>query len=505
MLIGHQVKSAFFKLFYDTRASTYSACLLILSMLLTQTTKASNDHFELTDIPEIKNKQAISLVAEAGFWTEHLKTELLPSFTKTTGIDVELISMTLDDMYEKQTHSLVNGEGIYDLLTMEAGWSKEWASNGFTRPLNELALEYDNQGKQGMRQHLAPFYRNLLQILSYQGEFHSIPYNNYTMGNHYRLDLFEHPEEKRAFKLKYGYALNPPSSIKNLIDVASFFTRQKGDALAGEILTHPFYGLTLMSGNKPHINDEFSSLLWGLGGSWLRPIYDETNQIQSFNVEANSHHALKVAQTYLTLLDYAVPGDENYAFMESANAIANNQAAMWPFAYNNLWSISAQIEINKPSAKLGISSSPLGMPYTGAYALAVAYDSKNPEAAYWLLKYLTSFKGQLAYANGGGNPCRQDVVMLNQFQQQNMYQVSGAYQQNHLDNLAWQDEVLKLGHFTSTAMGKIYPQLMRTSYLIRSRKLSPEDAFKQLEQLIFELQNLHGEIAAFKRYGTIND
>ena len=461
--------------------------------------------FKLSDIPTVTNKKSITLVAEDGFWTDHLKNELLPKFTQHTGVTVELIPMSLGDMYETQTKSLINGKGKYDLLTMEAGWSKEWATRGLTTPLNRLAAKYDNSGLHGIDEHLSAFYPNLLQILSYKGQSHSIPYNNYTMGNHYRKDLFEHPGEKAEFRKSYGYALAPPKSLNNLIDVARFFTRSKGEFLAGRILQHDFYGLTLMSGNKPHINDEFSSLLWGLGGSWLTPNYNDMGEIDHFTVKANSPEAIEAAKAYLNLLDFAAPSDENSAYLESAQALANDKVAMWPFAYNNLWSVSAQVERNIPGAQIGISSSPLGKPYTGAYALAVAYDSDNPEAAYWLLKYITSFEGQLAYAKGGGNPCRLDVALLEEFNSTEMFPVSGAFRQNHRDNLAWSDQVLNLGHFTSTAMGKIYPELMTTAYLIRSKQLTPKNALNQLQAKIYELQNLHGEIAAFNQVRTGDD
>ncbi|EAQ66062.1 transporter, putative [Marinomonas sp. MED121] len=501
MLTIYKVKQGCIMLFRHFFQLTLSMSLLVPNLLMAQnlTNSSKLNTFQLSQIPALDNKKPISIVAEQGFLSEHLRTSLLPRFSEHTGVKVNLMPMPLDDMYDKQNKALINGEGKFDLLSMEAGWSKEWASNGFTLPLNSLAKQYDYQGEQGMKMHLAPFYKNLLHILSYQGQYHSIPYNNYTMGNHYRLDLFEHSEEKIAFQNQYGYSLAPPNSIKSLIDVSRFFTRKKGEFLAGKRLTRDFYGLTLMSGNRPHINDEFSSLLWGVGGAWLRPIYNETGDIALFNVEANSKEALYVARSYLQLLEFAVPATKHHAFLESANAIANSQAAMYPFAYNNLWAVSAQVEKNFPGAKLGISTTPLGKPYTGAYALAVAYDSKNPEAAYWLLKYITSFEGQRAYAKGGGNPSRADVALLDEFNTKSAFAVSGSFQQNHLDNLAWGDQVLKLGHFTSTAMGKIYPELMRTSYLIRSRQASPEDALDQLQQKIFELQNYHGEAAAFNK------
>ena len=120
----------------------------------------------------------------------------------------------------------------------------------------------------------------------------------------------------------------------------------------------------------------------------------------------------------------------------------------------------------------------------------------NPEAAYWLLKYIGSHEGQLAYALGGGNPCRQDVVLDPRFQRTHYHTIAGAFQQSHRDNAAWSDQVLTFGHFTSTAMGKIYPELMHTAYAIRSGQVEAKTALRHLKLTIMELQNKHGEAAA---------
>jgi multiple sugar transport system substrate-binding protein len=171
---------------------------------------------------------------------------------------------------------------------------------------------------------------------------------------------------------------------------------------------------------------------------------------------------------------------------------------MWPFSYNNLWSISVKAEKTIPGAQMDVAQVPLGKPYNGAYAAAVSYDSHNPEAAYWLVKYIGSYQGQLAYALGGGNPCRQDVVLDPRFQQRKYHPIAGAFRQSHIDNIAWADRVLELGHFTSTAMGKIYPELMHASYAIRSNQNETEKILHQLKQTILELQNRHGEVAAIE-------
>lgn len=171
---------------------------------------------------------------------------------------------------------------------------------------------------------------------------------------------------------------------------------------------------------------------------------------------------------------------------------------MWPFAYNNLWPQSAKLEKNLPHARIGIAQVPLKRPYNGAYATAVSFASQNPEAAYWLLKYMGSYEGQMAYALGGGNPCRKDVTMAKHFQEEDQYLLSGAFQVRHQANLLWTDKVLKLGHFNSTAMEKIYPELMNTTFQIRSGTLKPQQALDQLNSKIMELQNRYGEAAAIK-------
>ncbi len=450
--------------------------------------------FSLDQIPEIENKQAITLVAESGFWTAHLEEKLLPKFTAHTGITVNVITTSLDEMFTLQTNSLVKGAGKFDLLTMEAGWAKEWAAKGFTVPLVELAKLYDPNGERAMINYLEPYYPSLLNILSYHSELHAIPYNNYVMGNHYRADLFQHPQEKIRFNTQYGYPLAPPETLQQLQDVSEFFTRKNGDVLAGKILEKPFYGLALMSGNRPHINDEFSSILWSLDGYWMKPEYSDSSKLKLFELPSDNEKLEQTTHIYRKLMQYAYPADKHFAFKEAAGAMANGDIAMWPFAYNNLWYASFQVESNQPDAKLAVAQVPGGKPYHGAYAFAVAYDSVNSEAAYWLLKYMGSFEAQFAYALGGGNPCRIDVATSPEFQKTELRHIGGAFMASHEANIKWSNDGLNLGHFTSTAMGNIYPELTKTSYALSKPQTDIDAEINRLNQIIIQLQNQHGEV-----------
>jgi multiple sugar transport system substrate-binding protein len=454
--------------------------------------------FSLDQIPAIENKKTLNLVAETGFWTEHLKENMLPKFTAQTGIEVNVITTSLDNMYSLQTESLIEGAGRYDLLTMEAGWAKEWASKGLTVPLSELANLYDPSGERGINNYLEAYYPSLLNILSYHGEVYAIPYNNYVMGNHYRADLFRHPKEKFNFKVKYGYSLAPPTDMQKLKDVSAFFTRIEGDKLGDKILEKPFYGIALMSGNRPHINDEFSSILWSLGGYWMKPEYNQNNKIKLFKLPPDNTALIRTANIYQDLMPYAYPADQEFAFKQASSALANGDVAMWPFAYNNLWNSSFKVESNVAGAQLAVTQVPGGKPYNGAYAFAVAYDSVNPQAAYWLLKYMGSFDAQYAYALGGGNPCRIDVATAPELQTDKLRHIGGAFSASHKANLNWSTEVLNFGHFTSTAMGDIYPELSKSCFKLSNNSNIDSEASKLINK-IEQIQNRYGEVPVIRK------
>jgi multiple sugar transport system substrate-binding protein len=63
-----------------------------------------------------------------------------------------------------------------------------------------------------------------------------------------------------------------------------------------------------------------------------------------------------------------------------------------------------------PELKLGWYPTIGGAPYTGAWSQAVALDSKNPEAAYWLARYLGSYEAQLGLVLVGWSVDRTDVL-----------------------------------------------------------------------------------------------
>ncbi|SFC13811.1 ABC transporter substrate-binding protein [Pseudoalteromonas denitrificans] len=445
------------------------------------------------DFPTIKNKQGITVVVEKGHWTEYVNQYLAPEFTRLTQVPVKIIELELAHMQDVQTQSMVNAKSQYDVVTLEAGWAKEWASKGYTIPLNSLAKKYDKK-KQRWKNFLKYFFPSLIEILSYKGLLYSVPYNTYVMGNHYRYDLFNDVNEQANFQAQYHYKLAPPKTLDQLTDVAKFFTRKKGQLLKGQVLNKNFYGVALMSGNKPHINDEWSAILWAKGGYWFKPNY-VNKHLLNFSIPNNDEFLKQTALYYLNLKQYAFPANESFAYIESAEALSNGDVAMWPFAYNNLWVKSSLLKSNDPKQRFAISATPGGKPYHGAYAFSVAYDSKNPEAAFWFLRFMTSKQGQFKYANGGGNPTRKDVSLeltqkIKLFSPQH-YALKASFKAN----MAWSGDIKNHGHYMSTAMGTIYPLLSQYAYLIASKELKYDVGINKLMFEMMKAQNENGEKA----------
>ena len=449
--------------------------------------------FQLAKIPPLQNTRPIRILVREGVFAHFLTERILPAFRRRTGIDVTLETAPDEALFKRQTQALAQANSAYDIVSVDTKWAREWSASGYTVPLQDLAMAFEPEGAEAFADFLSPYYDALKEMLTYRGKLHALPYANYTMGLHYRRDLFGHPDEKANFLAQYGYALRPPRTLPELLDIAKFFTRPPGEKLAGHILEESFYGVTLMAGETNNIKDELSALIWGLGGRWLRPVRHMRGNVQGYSVEVDGRIASNAFSAYLQLMAYAPLSAIDADWQSAADMFSNGRAAMWPFAYNDLWPVSASAESRVAGAKIGIAGVPMGRPYTGSRALAVSYDSLNPEAAYWLIKYIGSYEGQMAYAVAGGNVCRRDVALDSFFNMAQRRHINGALAQNHDDMVRWGPQVRTVGSFTSTAIGQMNREMSQLIHDLILGELSQQEGLREMAETIHRLQNQFGE------------
>lgn len=472
-----------------TKFLTRTKALALSGLLILTGTGLSA--FSLDDIPEIKNKTPINVALEAGGSADTI-IPFLEAFSKKTGVPITHEAMVFATLYSKENIELQSGTGAYDVVVTETSWTNEWKD--YLAPLEQLAEKYDPVGAAGFRKYVSGHDAGILRMSSTRdGSLVGAPYYTYTQQNIYRKDLMTDSGEMAAFKAKYGYDLAVPTTNQQLKDVAEFFTRAAGDKLKGETLENPFYGVSLMAGRYPHVQDEVSAMLWGSDGRWARTNRDSSGNIVSFELTDSDAKKLEDAFTlYQELMKFAPPGSEN-AFWDFATAqFVEGNTAMIPFMYCPLWNWSSDV------AKVGGMNAAAPVvgerPYTGAFHFAPSVDSQNLEAAYWLLKFIGSKETQTEMVNKGWSSGRADSLKACDRSAENAHRNCGW-----IDSVVQQWEVQAPDietylHFNSAAFGKLYEQMTIISHENAVGLKSPADSVKAWQKAFLRFQKKFDDV-----------
>ncbi len=378
----------------------------------TTATKAAGpipELFSLRDIPEIKNKAAITTVVETGqVWDKVIP--YIEKFTQKTGVKVNVERVASPVVYSKENVELMGGTGYYDVVYVETATTTEWSD--YLYKLADLAQKYDPWGVEGLKKDISNHSPSILICGQAYGDQMVVPFYTYHMSMFIRQDVFDDPTEKANFKAKYGYELKPATTHKELYDQGEFFTRKKGDLLKGKPLAYDVFGLAMMAGAY-QINDEISCRVWGKGSDYATVVRDSAGKIKEFVITKKNKDVLKETfQEYKDQLKWASPGCLTANFDFVVAQMGEGRAIIQPSQFSNCFAWNAGIlKDNVPDGKLGVYPTIGEQPYTGAWSVGVAKDSKNPEAAYWLVRYLASYECQMAVMKEGGQlSTRMDVI-----------------------------------------------------------------------------------------------
>jgi len=454
--------------------------------------------FGLDDIPEIKNRTPIHVALEAGGGSD-LIYPYLEKFSQKTGIKVTKESHVFAALYSKEIVELQGKTGAYDLVVTETSWTNEWED--YLYPVYELAKKFDPEGVAGLKKDLEGHDKGLLRMCSTAGgTLMGIPYYTYTMMTIYRQDLLEDPTEKANFKKKYGYELAPVETWEQVRDQSEFFTRKKGELLKGQPLKEDFYGCSLMAARMPHVQDEVGSMLWSKGGHWASPVRDANGKLKAFKITKKDKELLtwSFAQ-YKKLMPFAPPGTENAFWDQATASFATGKTAMIPAMYTALWPWSATVAKEVPGAKAAVKTTPGVRPYTGAFHFAPSRESKNPEAAYWLLRYLTSYGAQKGMLEDGGwASVRTDVLEDPKYQTPEWY---GKTAWIPVILTTWKEQLPDVNnylHFNSAAFGKLYEMMTIIGHENAIGKMTPKESTEKWVKTFNKIQKKFGKLPVEK-------
>ncbi|GAK59545.1 extracellular solute-binding protein family 1 [Candidatus Vecturithrix granuli] len=336
----------------------------------------------------LANAQTITVATHSGHnatpWYNEANT-----LKEKYGIELNVVEITPDEIYSREVLELTQQTGAYDIIQYNSAWVGDYEP--YILPLDDYAAK-DNDAI-GFADILPAF--NKAQNL-WGGKKVSVTIDGDTFLFYYRKDLFQNAEEKAAFQSKYGYELpDPPTTWQQVVDLAQFFTRKKGETLAGQTLTKDFYGY---ADQAKRGRVYYWYLFRFVPFNAPNPHYFDPDTMEP---KINSEGAVAALENMKELLKYSPPGVLSWEWDELYTAAMNDgTVGMWIHwtdegrGFNQLAPLPVE---NPPAPELGIATNP-GVEVDGkvyqytivdsAWVASICKDSKNPDAAYTVLKHM---------------------------------------------------------------------------------------------------------------------
>lgn len=300
-------------------------------------------------------------------WTDYVTKEL-PAFEQKYGIKVQFESYTEEQLSNKLAVESTAGSKSLDVFNF--------------RPLQQSLLF----SKNGWNQDLKGYYANdaAYDIKDFMpAAMGSVDVS----GNVIAIPLIVEAEvlyyNKPLFKAK---GLEVPKTQAEMYQVARELTdKQNG-----------YYGV-VSRGERSASVTQFSGYLFSNGGDYL------TDGKASLTTPA----AIKTFKFYGDMLrNYGPPGVLTMSWPQAANVFAQGKVGMYTDA-SSLYNAVASPEKSKIAGNVGVAMLPAGdagsKPYNVcSWALAMGVNSQNKDAAWTLIKWLTS-KEVMANAQRAGN------------------------------------------------------------------------------------------------------
>jgi multiple sugar transport system substrate-binding protein len=307
---------------------------------------------------------------------------------KASGIQVKKTNINFDDIPKKVLLDVTSGVKTWDLIFVNSPWTYSFASRKALTPLDDFVKTPEARTLLN-REDFVPAAKEL----THQGKLYAMPFLSAPLMVGYRKDLFADAGERQAFKAKHGYDLAAPQTYKQLLDVARFFTRKKGETLAGKPLEEDFYG-NAVAAKKPFLFGRYQSMLAAFGADLLynpktmRPTWD-------------SAPSAELLRYYVELFKTMPPGIQNMSGGESAKFTARGGVATIVHFLDLQYSTFEDPKGSRVAGQFAYAPMPTQLParphaiVVDANGIGVYGLSANKAAAYRILSETLSTKGSM--------------------------------------------------------------------------------------------------------------
>jgi len=363
----------------------------------------------------------IKILAQAWEPNYYLRDVVGPKWEKLTGIKIDWELTSNELVMEKEIMDMEKGTGIYTVTYDDQDMVGTWIRKKWVIDITKLMEEKPELVEPG-------FDPNDIFCLDYcvdpRGHILTIPAEYYPKTYVYRSDLFESPDEKKAFKSKYGYDLEPPRYWDQVHDIAEFFTRPPD-----------LYGWINACGAKAHeaLGFDFFETWFpscGVGGEGLSPYNRKLLPGWGINTETwsarteyggalDSEAAVKAIDWFLKLLKFAPPGIKGWIYVECAEQVAAGRVTQ-TVTYTQFLSTFANPKVSKIAGKFKVAMPPVDREYWTPFkpigyadisGYCIPWCSPNPELGFLWSQFVISPLNELDRAKSINTTVRTSVLM----------------------------------------------------------------------------------------------
>jgi multiple sugar transport system substrate-binding protein len=316
----------------------------------------------------------LTLHTEAGLQELGFQLYNAKLWEEATGIKLNIVGDPTNEVFAKTVQDF-RGPGTYDVLDVAPPYLPDLVGMGAITPLNGLMDKY---GYWEDYADIAPAFKGWGE---YKGKVYGFPDDGDVFALFYRKDLIDdNPENKSAFKAKYGYDLAPPKTWKEFDDIAEFFTAKYAPQIYGASMPRA-KALTLYY---------WMMMFRNYGGRFFDPA--------TMKCTWNSESGVKSLTDLVAQRRYMPPGADAWGFTEAAASFLRGSSVMqitWPglgrWAENIGTDIEAMNWVPKSNVAGKVGYAVVGRPELAVgWVLTIAAKSKNQEAAYLFVQWSNS-------------------------------------------------------------------------------------------------------------------
>lgn len=340
----------------------------------------------------------LNVLAEATLNSEVL-ADLVPEFTKMTGIDVTIETAPFAQLVQSVTLDFSTSQGDFDVVSIPYDYLGAYAGSGYLEEITPLIdANADKVGAEFNQEDILPGLWDTAAL--WDGKYYGMPSNSAVTMMIYRADLFEDETEKAAFSAEYGYELAPATTWEQYTDIAEFFTRDAGEQLAGETLSEPVYGVTIAGKRHEAAVFEWINYANSFGGGVVSPdgelVVDSEGSVQSLE--------------YMNSLGAFAPPGYTSATWDEVTAQLQQGIAVQAISWGDTAGAMENPEQSAVVGKMGYGDVPVAAdgddPHAlhGAWTYTISKEATDVDAAYLFVAWALSAPVQKAIGEMGGVP-----------------------------------------------------------------------------------------------------